>query len=95
MLNGNLVALIPVDTSGLPAHDDLVIPKPSTAHTKIVCGCTREAWIGPQQLLTVISGAGTPACYYCIADMMRAGVDIDIVNVTALNPSNDELPRRS
>lgn len=84
-----IIALLPVDTSGLPKVG-LVLPTPSIDHVEATCdACGRACWIGPKQLAMRLSGVQA-VCYFCLA---RAGIT-DADPVISLNPHIDKRPRR-
>jgi hypothetical protein len=89
-----IIAVIPVDTTGLP--DTGVVPKPTIQHTLINCPCGRQSWIGPTQLDTHRRTGIPVACYFCVMEIMRRQVDAHgEITVIPLNPDADSIPRRT
>lgn len=85
-----IIALLPVDTSGLPKAD-LVLPTPSIDHVEATCDtCGRACWIGPKQLALRLAGGVQALCYFCLVRGGLTAAD----PVISLNPDIDKRPRR-
>jgi hypothetical protein len=87
-----MIALIPVDTTGLP--EGVEIPKPSISHTLMPCdACSRDCWIGPQQARARVAASLPALCYFCLIPVMAAA-KVEFT-VYSLDPKADEVPRRT
>jgi hypothetical protein len=83
------VALLPVDTTGLP-HIGVAVPKPSIDYSLTRCDrCGRDCWIGPRQNQAVRTGCAK-YCYYCV--LPHPG---RVSQVVTLDPDADKRPRRT
>lgn len=86
----SIIAVCPVNTTGLPNEPDNPLPVPSIAHSIITCdGCSQDCWIGPEQRNIRAVHPLRTWCYWCIA---RAGYMNN--PMIGLNPSESQIPRR-
>ena len=91
-----LIALIPVDTTGLEEitkRAGVELPRPSIEHSLTTCDrCGRDCWIGPVQALKRAMRGTATACFWCLIPVIKGSAGVVI---HSLDHSADTKPRRT